>query len=84
MMQSDFDWFWACLMGTIAVLVAATVIIIAIYVFQIIEIHRHCARWESKIVYQEAWTQYVLVGKVMTPIYHAAGNYQMTVCTEPR
>lgn len=46
--------------------------------------YNRCDKWESKIVHQEPWTQYVLVGKVMTPIYHPAKDVRENVCVKPK
>lgn len=44
----------------------------------------HCAKWEYKMVHQNAWTQFIWSGKTMIPIYHAARDVDRKVCVQPK
>lgn len=45
---------------------------------------RRCAKWEKKIVHQEAYTQWIYSGNTMIPINHPARNVEMDVCVQSR
>ena len=68
----------------ISLFVLAGVFIIIALIYQDIETNKHCARWEEKIYHQNAYTTFIWSGKVMIPIYHPAGDYKHTVCTQPK
>lgn len=60
-------------------------LLLILLVGQLISVYKNvenCSRWETKIVHQDAWTQYVWSGKIMVPIYHAARDYNQEVCVE--
>lgn len=41
-----------------------------------------CVRTEPRLVHHDAWTQMVMVGKVMVPIFHPAHDSTENVCIE--
>ena len=45
---------------------------------------KNCAKYEYKIVHQEAWTQFIWMGKFMSTIHHPAGDYYQNVCTQSK
>ena len=73
-MYENFGWIVAVI----------TILLIGILIFVAYQNNKCCERFESKIVHQEAWTQWVSNGKTMSPIYHPAGNYNKKVCVEPK
>lgn len=46
--------------------------------------YRLCAKWETKVVHQKQWTQFIYTGKVMVPIVHPARDVERRVCTQPK
>lgn len=76
-----FDWFMENLVSIVTLFL---VLVVGVIVWQVVETVKHCSRWEERVVHQEAYTQYVWTGKLMVPIYHPAGDYNRSVCVEPK
>ena len=70
------------------IIVGFLILILGSIIWNAIETEKHCARWENKIVHQDAYTQFIpqTVGKIttMTPIYHSAREVEQRVCVEPK
>jgi len=76
------DWSMIIL-GTIVFGALAIFLLLLVLLFHdVYETNKRCGRWETKIVHQNAYTTWVYSGKVMTPIYHPAGDYERSVCVE--
>jgi hypothetical protein len=43
---------------------------------------RQCVKSHTETRHQPAWVQFVWMGKSMIPIFHAARDYEVTVCDE--
>lgn len=81
---SSFDSTDIIAISLIGLFALIGVIIIIALIFQDMETNKHCGLWERKMVHQNAYTTFIWSGKIMIPIYHPAGDYESTVCTQPK
>lgn len=58
------------------------VILLGLFAWGFCTANQECARWERKIVHQEAYISYQPVGKAMIPVNHPARDVDMNVCVE--
>lgn len=82
--HSSFDTADITALLLIGLFVLVGVIVIIALIFQDMETNKHCGLWERKMVHQNAYTTFIWSGKIMIPIYHPAGDYERTVCTQPK
>lgn len=78
------DWTVKILMVIFGLVLILFIICIPIWFWNIYETNKHCAKWEEKTVWQEAYTSYIMSGKVMVPIHHKAEWIEKSFCTQPR
>lgn len=58
------------------------IFILSIEIFNAYQEDKCCLRHENEIVHQQAWTQWIMSGKIMIPIYHSEGDYDRNVCVQ--
>jgi hypothetical protein len=83
--RDPIDWiFLLMIVLTLLLLIGLP----AALIFRDYQLNKNCAMWQDKIVHQDAYTQFIPMwsGKMMfmMPIYHAAGDYQQSVCVKPK
>lgn len=78
------DFIVKALFAFAIVLVVLIVIALGMEIHQNIETAKHCEKWETKTVWQEPYTQYMMVGKVMVPFHHPGQWVEKEVCVKPK
>lgn len=81
---SSFDSTDIIAFSLIGIFILFGTLVILALIYQDIQTNKHCAKWEEKIYHQNAYTTFIWSGKIMIPIYHPAGDYKHTVCTQPK
>lgn len=83
----NYDWsdylIWT-LFGFVGLCLLVVAILIVALIWQAVETDKHCARWETKTVYQQAYTSFIWTGKTMVPMYHPGGYVEREVCVQPK